>query len=376
MNTKKLFALLALIAILAILAACAPAPTPAPTATPPTAAPKPTDAPKPTAVPPTAAPKPTDAPKASGTVTVYASPQEEWVKAAMAQFTKDTGIKVDYVAIGSGEAYTRIAAEKAAPKADVWWGGTVDPHIQAKQAGLTDKYCSPNAKDIPAQYKDPECLWTGMYVGFIGFTINPNLLKQKNLPTPKVWADLIKPEYKGLIAMSDPAQSGTAYVIMATLVQKMGEDAAFKYLAALHKNVTQYTKSGPGPITLVGQGEALIGINFAHDTIMFMKQGQPINYVIPEDFDGYEIGGVSLLKGGPNPAAGKALIDWTLTAKAMELAAAANSFQVPTNPNAAVPKESVKVSDVKAIEYKLDWAAENRKRLVTRWTNEVGSLPK
>jgi iron(III) transport system substrate-binding protein len=126
----------------------------------------------------------------------------------------------------------------------------------------------------------------------------------------------------------------------------------------------------------VGQGEALIGINFAHDTIMFMKQGQPISYVIPEDFDGYEIGGLSLIKGGPNPAAGKALIDWTLTPKAMELAAQANSFQVPTNPNAAVPKESVKISDVKAINYNLSWAAENRKRLVTRWTNEVGSLPK
>lgn len=349
-----------------VLAACGATPT----ATPPPAPPTPTKAP---VAAPTTAPA---APKASGTVTVYASPQEEWVKAAMDQFTKDTSIKVAYVAIGSGEAYTRISAEKDAPKADVWWGGTVDPHIQAKQAGLIDKYCSPNAAAIPAQYRDPDCFWTGMYVGFIGFTVNPNLLKQKNLATPKVWADLIKPEFKGSIAMSDPAQSGTAYVIMATLVQKMGEDAAFKYLAALHKNITQYTKSGPGPITLVGQGEALIGVNFAHDTIMYMKQGQPISYVIPEDFDGYEIGGLSLIKGGPNPAAGKALIDWTLTAKAQELAATANSFQVPTNPNAAVSKESIKISDVKAIDYKLEWAAENRKRLVTRWTNEVGSLPK
>ncbi|OQA42690.1 MAG: putative 2-aminoethylphosphonate-binding periplasmic protein precursor [Chloroflexi bacterium ADurb.Bin325] len=334
-------------------------------------------APPPVAAPPAAdVAAPAEAPKASGTVTVYASPQEEWVKAAMTQFTKDTGIKVDYVAMGSGEAFTRISAEKAAPKADVWWGGTIDPHIQAVADGLIEKYCSPNAQAIPAQYRDPDCYWTGMYVGFIGFTVNPGLLEQKNLPIPKTWADLIKPEYKGLIAMSDPAQSGTAYVIMATLVQEMGEDPAFEYLAALHKNISQYTKSGPGPITLVGQGEALIGINFVHDTIMYMKQGQPINYVIPEDFDGYEIGGLTLIKGGPNPEAGKALIDWTLTAKAQELAATANSFQVPTNPEATVSEESVKISDVKAIDYNLVWAAENRKRLVTRWTNEIGPLPR
>ena len=51
---------------------------------------------------------------------------------------------------------------------------------------------------------------------------------------------------EGEIEISHPASSGTAYTILAGLVQHMGEDKAFEYLKALHKNVTQYTAQRHG----------------------------------------------------------------------------------------------------------------------------------
>lgn len=57
----------------------------------------------------------------------------------------------------------------------------------------------------------------------------------------------------------------TTYTMVATLVQPMGEDKAFEYLKALHKNVSQYTRSGTGPIKAVARGETAVSISFAHD---------------------------------------------------------------------------------------------------------------
>ena len=89
---------------------------------------------------------------------------------------------------------------------------------------------------------------TGIYSGALGFSYNKPALEKKGIPAPKCWADLIKPEFKGDVQMANPAASGTAYTAMATLVQVFGEDKAFEYLKALHKNISNYPKSGTGPV--------------------------------------------------------------------------------------------------------------------------------
>ena len=87
----------------------------------------------------------------------------------------------------------------------------------------------------------------GIYSGPLGFGFNTELLAKKKAQVPKSWADLLKPEYKGEIQMANPASSGTAYTMIATLVQMMGEDKAFDYLKTLHKNISTYTRSGTAP---------------------------------------------------------------------------------------------------------------------------------
>src|SRR4249920_879886 len=69
--------------------------------------------------------------------------QAEWCNLAATEFEKETGIKVSMTLKGSGESFAQIAAEKANPKLDLWFGGTGDPHLQAAELGLTDEYKSP-----------------------------------------------------------------------------------------------------------------------------------------------------------------------------------------------------------------------------------------
>ncbi len=313
---------------------------------------------------------------ASGVLNVYVNPLEDWAVVAMAEFTKETGIQVNWVRLGSGETYARIRAEAANPRADIWWGGTLDPHIQAKLDGFIEPYVSVNADEIDVQFRDPEGYWHGMYVGIVGFSVNKQVLDVLGLPVPTTWAELVDPMYKDLVLMSSPETSGTAYTILASLIQLMGEEEAFDYLKQLHKNVPEYPKSGGAPISRAALGEVAIGINFIHDTIKFMKEGQPIIPVIPSDGTGYEVGGLSIIKGAPNLEGAKKLVDWTLTARAQELAAPTGSYQLPTNIHASVPEEAVPLSSVNVVDYDLIWAASERDRLMDRWVREVGSQPR
>ena len=93
------------------------------------------------------------------------------------------------------------------------------------------------------------------------------LLKEKGVEGPKCWADLVKPEYKGEVQVANPNSSGTAYTMLATLVQIMGEEDAFAYLKKLNENINQYTKSGAAPSQAASRGETLIGITFQHDLV-------------------------------------------------------------------------------------------------------------
>ena len=180
----------------------------------------------------------------------------------------------------------------------------------------------------------------GVYSGALGFGYNKDLLAKNNLPEPKCWADLIKPEYKGQIQIANPNSSGTAYTMLATMVQLMGEDKGFEYLKALHANINQYTKSGSAPIKAAGLGETTIGIVFMHDAVAQTAAGFPIVTVAPCEGTGYEIGSMSLIKGARNPEAAKKFYDWALTADMQIEAKDVKSFQMPSN-KTATPSPTV-----------------------------------
>ena len=189
---------------------------------------------------------------AADTLTLYCSPQIEWCQLVIEQFQKDTGIEVAMTRKSSGETYAQLRAEKSNPKGDVWWGGTGDPHLQAAEEGLTLEYKSPMLPELrdwaQNQAKRSGYRTVGIYMGALGFGYNTELLAKKGMPEPKCWADLTKPEYKGEVQIANPNSSGTSYTTLATMVQLMGEDKAFDFQKALHKNINQYTKSGSAPI--------------------------------------------------------------------------------------------------------------------------------
>ncbi|WP_180129272.1 ABC transporter substrate-binding protein [Rhodoferax sp. BLA1] len=316
------------------------------------------------------------------TVNVICSVQAEWCNMIGTVYAKTTGTKINVSMKGSGEALAQLIAEKDNPKTDIWFGGTGDPHLQAAELGLSLEYKSPTLPQLQSwaqqQAQQSGFRTVGIYSGPLGFGYNTELLAKKKMQPPKTWADLLNPALKGDIQSANPASSGTAYTMVATLVQLMGEDKAFEYLKKLHANISQYTRSGTGPIKAVARGETMVSISFVHDAPGEKMNGFPIEAVTPTDGTGAEIGSMSIIKGARNMDAAKKFYEWALTPAAQEMAAAAKQFQVPSNKAAKVDPRVPDFKKIKFINY--DYAkygaSAERKRLIARWEKEVNSLPR
>lgn len=317
-----------------------------------------------------------------GTVNAICSTDQGWCELAAKEFTRATGVRVLQTRKATGEAMAQLRAEAANPKTDIWWGGTGDPFLQAAELGLLEAYRPSYINDLHAwsvrQYAMTQNRVGGFYTSAIGFGYNTELLKRKKLPEPRCWADVVKPVYKGEIEISHPASSGTAYTILAGLVQLMGEDKAFEFARQLHRNVTNYTRSGTAQAPNVAKGEVAVGISFIFGFEGWRLNRYPVKTAAPCEGTSYEIGGIALIRGARNPEAARRYYDWLMSPEGQGIGARAGSLQVPANKTFKPDPRIPLLDDVKLIRYdfeKFGRAAE-RRRLLERWTREVESLPR
>lgn len=320
-----------------------------------------------------------DSTKGTGEVIIACTPQEEQCQAMADAFTKSSGIKTSYVRMSSGEGVARLDAAKSKPEFDVLYGGPSDGHVAAFNAGLIEPYVSPNAAAIPDKYKDKDGKWTGTYVGVLGFCSNEDQLAKIGATAPKSWADLLDPKLKKQVAIAHPSTSGTSYTALWTqmVLNDMDVDKTFDYLAKLHNNVLQYSKSGSAPGQMAGRGEVAVGVIFSHDCVKYQKEGfDMLENTFPSEGTGYEIGAVSLVKGGPNAENAKKFLDWTLTPDHQNIGPTVGSFQIPTHPDAKVTEDMVKLDQVKLVDYDSIAAGEKKKELTAKFDAEVAPAPK
>ena len=284
-----------------------------------------------------------DAAKAEGKLVVYGSCEEEYLAAACENFEKMYGIEVEYQRLSTGEVQAKIEEENGNPSADVWFGGTTDPYNVCAAEGLLEAYQAENASHIAKpQYKNADGYWYGIYTGILGFMVNTDELERMGLEAPQDWPDLLKPEYKGLIWLSNYNTAGTAKLVINTMIQKYGHDEGIQYLVDLDKNIQVYTKSGSGPSKNVGTGECVIGIGFLHDGITQIVDNQygNIALVIPSSGTSFEIGATAMFKGAAHPNAAKLWIEYALSPECVELAAQNGSYQFLVIDNATQPAQA------------------------------------
>lgn len=234
----------------------------------------------------------------------------ETYKGLFDKFTSETGIKVEFLSMSSGEVISKIKAEGGKPMADLWFGGGIDAFMQAKTDGLLEKVDFDMAKDLAPEYKDSENFWFSKGLTVVGFIVNNDILKEKNLPEPKTWDDLINPVYKSEILMSNPAISGTNYAVVNAILQTKGEETGWKYFEDLNKNIDYYSKRGKDPNVKTMAGEVGIGITYIDKGLEKMQAEKNVKIIYPEDGIPYVPEGVAAFKNASNVEGAKIFIEW------------------------------------------------------------------
>jgi iron(III) transport system substrate-binding protein len=244
--------------------------------------------------------------KAEQKLVIYSANDSTLNDLVFAAFTKETGIKVESVSTGSGVLMKRIQAEKDNPQGDIIWG--VSRSLLQTNKAYFAPYKSKENAAIPADFRDPDNLWTGTNVHLLVVTKNTKLMPSGE--GPKTWDDLLDPKYKGKIAFTDPANSGSAYTNATLLIDHWGSgEAGWGKLKALFANTKILNRS-----TLVfqgvGTGEYALGISLEYAGALWASNGAPVTNIYPADGTLALLEGVAILKGDPNPEAAKAFVDY------------------------------------------------------------------
>lgn len=235
-------------------------------------------------------------------------------------FSKKTGAKVELLSMSSGEVLSRVRAEGKS-SADIWFGGGLDAFMAAKTDGLLENYISPNAKDIPAQYKDADGAWIAKGITVVGFIGNKSRLAEKNLPMPKTWAEIADPKYKGEVIMSDPAISGTCYGCVKGLLDLYGEENGWAYWKKLCANIPFFGKRGKDPQEKTSQGEFAVGIIPVDGKAFKLAEDNDLVVVYPADGVPWVPEGTAIFRNPANLELAKAFMDFMLTTEAQEMIA-------------------------------------------------------
>ena len=313
--------------------------------------------------------------QAEGKLNIYCSMQNAACEKISQTFAEKYKVKTQFVRNSTGTVLGKIKSEKDNPQADVWYGGTLEPHLQAADLGLLEKYRSPNQKDIMPQFNKIMAQrgdYTSIvYLMELAIGVNTKKLAELNIAPPKCLADLLDPRFKNQIQYADPRVSGTGYSFIATMVSLLGEDKAFDYFAKLNKNVAQFSKSGLATNKLA-TGEVAIDVSFMNAYIREEEKGAPVKGIRPCEGVGYTLGASSIIKGARNLENAKLFTDWVLTKEAQEAPwQETHSYQLPANIHAQpynkarLPKNPHFI-DMDMLRF---GSAEESKRLIERWVD-------
>ncbi len=226
------------------------------------------------------------------------------------------GVELVYNDLGS--AATVVALEKARnrPQADTAYYFAASA-VDAVNKGVVASFKPVNFDKLPDVFRDPEGRWFTIHSLTVAFIVNTKLVKE----VPQSWADLLKPEYKNSIVYLDPRSTGVGQVLSFAANFGAGGDMnnvqpGLDYLGKLHKAGNVLRVLGTTPYAQFIKGEIPIWISYENDGLKAKHVdglGDAVAVVIPKEASAAAPYGISLVKKGPNPNAGKLLLNFIMT---------------------------------------------------------------
>lgn len=271
----------------------------------------------------------------------------------------DYNITIEY--LSTGENAAKLMAEGTDTPCDIVWGlevGYLD-NLMDNLADISQYDTSSYVEDM--RIGDNKYLVAHRYSGCI--VVNTELLAEKGLDVPTSYEDLLKEEYKNLIAMPNPKSSGTGYIYLKSLVNAWGEDKAFDYFEKLSGNILQFTSSGSGPINALVQGEIAIAMGMTSQAVIEINNGQPFEILFFDEGAPFTACGYGIIEGKQDKQAVKDVFDFfysTLIHEEKDLYLPEQIFIDQENTITNYPKD-IPYSDMSGN------TADEKERLLEKW---------
>ena len=254
-------------------------------------------------------------------VVLFCAQDEEFANGILADFTKDSHLRVDVKydteATKSVSLISELLAQKSKPRCDVHWNNEILGTIRLDRAGLLESYASPSAATYPNDTHSPTHTWQAFAARARIIVVNTKLVPESE--RPRSLLELAEPKWRGKVALAKP-QFGTSATQAVCLFEVLGKDKAREYYRALRANEVQLVAGNKQVAEGVGAGQFVAGVTDTDDAMEEIKDGKPIAIIFP-DRDSqppsrmgtlFIPNTVALIKGSPNQAGGKKLIDFLL----------------------------------------------------------------
>ncbi len=275
-------------------------------------------------------------------VVVYTSLDQVYSEPVLGEFERQTGIRVDAVydteATKTVGLANRLIAEKAGPRADVFWNSEVVRTIVLQREGVLAPYASPAGAEIPDRFKDPQGYWTGFAARARVLAVAPSAVSLEE--RPRGFEELALPRWKGRFALGYPL-FGTTATHVAALFATWGSARTQQWLRALAANEPRLVDGNSTARDLVVAGIVPVAMTDSDDVAAARARGDVVEMMFP----GRESAGtlvipntVALVAGGPNPREARRLIDYLLSPEVEIALARAPGAQIPLRPGLAWPE--------------------------------------
>lgn len=236
-------------------------------------------------------------------VVIYTASEEErsaYIQAELDRQFPDYEIVLQ--SLGTGQLLSKLQAEGKNSDCDIFYDLEV-VNAESILHGEPDLFADLSKFDFSIY--DPSVLgYTNRHHKYAvngktagAFLVNTQMLEEKGLPIPASYADMLKPEYKGLIAMPSPKSSGTGYSYYNGMITLLGEEAGMKYFDDLNPNIKEYTTSGSAPVKSAVRGDVAIAYGLLWQCVQYANENEGMTVVVPDQGLAYALFTMGMISG-------------------------------------------------------------------------------
>lgn len=273
----------------------------------------------------------------AGTVTVVTSLSQEMVTAYRQAFAQQhPDIYLDIVAKNTSEVLRYVERLPPQRRPDVVWASSPDAFDVLAGKQLLQPAPGVRNPQVPEkvgaiQLNQPQGLYFGQSLAGYGIMWNTEYLRQRQLPAPLQWRDLAKPIYRGHVALSAPARSGTTQLMVECILQGEGWEAGWALLQQIAGNAAEITPDSYSVPRGIGQGRYGVGMVIDAFGLAAQYAGQPVEFAYPAKTAVLPVS-IGLVAGARNPQDAQRFMAFTLSTPGQQLLLDSHINRLPVLP--------------------------------------------